>query len=64
LQSRHSAKCLHSKTKKLLHNKRNLHQIEEAAQQTGENLGQLYIEQRINELNMQGAQKSKLPKIQ
>jgi hypothetical protein len=35
-------------TEKLLHNKRNGHQIEEAANRMGENLCQLYIRQRIN----------------
>jgi hypothetical protein len=40
------------KIEKLLHNKRNGHQIEEAAQ--------LYIRQGINNENIQAAQKSKL----
>jgi hypothetical protein len=49
--------------KKLLHNKINNHQIEEAAHRMGENLCQLYICQGINNQNMQGTQKLNSPKI-
>jgi hypothetical protein len=47
---------------KFLHDKRNGHQIEEAAQRVGENLCQQYIGLGINCQNIQGAQKTKLPK--
>jgi hypothetical protein len=51
-------------TIKLLHNKRNGHQIEEADHRMGENLWQLYISQGIDNQDTQGAQKSKLLKNQ
>jgi hypothetical protein len=47
--------------KKLLHNKRNGLQIEEATHRMGENLCQLYIRQGTDNQNIQGAQKTKLP---
>jgi hypothetical protein len=50
--------------KALLHNKRNGHKIEETIHKMGENLCQLYIRQGINNQNVQGAQKTKLPKNQ
>jgi hypothetical protein len=45
------------KFKKLLHNKRNGHQIEEAPHRMGENLCQLYIRQGSDNQNIHGAQK-------
>jgi hypothetical protein len=50
---------LHEATK-LLHNKRNGHQIEEAAHRMGENVCLLYIWKEINNQNIWGAQKTKL----
>jgi hypothetical protein len=50
--------------KKHLHNKRNGHQIEEAADRIGENLCQLHIRQGTDNQNIQGAQKSKHPQNQ
>jgi hypothetical protein len=47
--------------REVLHNQRNGHHIEEAAQRMGENLFQLYIGQGINNKNMQETQKMKLP---
>jgi hypothetical protein len=51
-------------TTKLLHSKGDCHQIEEAAHRMLENLYQLYIWQGINHQNLQGAQKTDLPKNQ
>jgi hypothetical protein len=50
--------------KKLLYNKRNGHQIGEAANRMGENISQIYIWQKTNNQNTQGTQKTKLPKNQ
>jgi hypothetical protein len=47
-----------------LHSKQNVHQISEAAHRMGENLCQLYIGQRIDNQNIQGAQKTEFPKSQ
>jgi hypothetical protein len=49
--------------KKLLHNKINGHQIEEADHRMCENLCQLYIWQGINNQDTQGAQKKKKTKL-
>jgi hypothetical protein len=49
--------------KKLLHNQRNGHKMEEIAYRMGENLCQLNIWQQINNQNTQGVPKIKLPKI-
>jgi hypothetical protein len=49
------------KLKKFLQNKRNGHQIEEAAHRMGENHFQLYIWQKVNNQNIQGPQITKLP---
>jgi hypothetical protein len=47
--------------KKLLHNKINGHQIEDAAHRMGENLCQLSISQGINNQNIEGAKKPYSP---
>jgi hypothetical protein len=52
------------KTKKLLHNKRNGHQIKDAVYRMWENLCQLYTWQGISNQTLQEAQKIKLPKNQ
>jgi hypothetical protein len=51
-------------TKKFLHRKANSHQTKEAAHRMDENLWQLYIWQRFDNQNIQGPQKTKLPKNQ
>jgi repressor of nif and glnA expression len=49
--------------KKLLYNKRNGFQIEEATHRMGENSYHLYVRQGTDNQNMQVAQKTKLKKI-
>jgi hypothetical protein len=51
------------KLKKLLHNKRNGHQVEEAAHRMVESLFQLSILHGINNQNIEGTQKIKLSQI-
>jgi hypothetical protein len=47
--------------KNLLHSKRNGLLTEETTQRVGENIHWLYIRQRTDNQNMQGAQKTKFP---
>jgi hypothetical protein len=50
--------------KKLLQNKRNGLGIEETTHRVGENIHWLYIRQRTDNQNIQGAQKTKFPQNQ